>query len=285
MADDRMPPLSCAEVEDLAAGFVLGSLPDAEMAAVRGHLATCTSDHPALAELASVVPALALAVPEAKPAAALGGRILAAARAEVPAREVLSPPPAREPAVRGENLASDRRVVARRDIAAWLRPFRRPAWGLAALAAVLVLVLTALDLQLTGQVSELTAYRAGVEAVLSAAASPGGRLAILNSAATGGPAGLAAVTVDGRVSIAMRNLVPTTGDEVYEAWLIPGSAAPLPVGSFAVGSGQTGTLLASLTNPVADTNVVVAVTREPGPGATTPTLPIIAQGRASPPAS
>jgi anti-sigma-K factor RskA len=143
--------------------------------------------------------------------------------------------------------------------------------------------LAALNLQLSSQVSELTAYRAGVEAVVSAAAGPGGQLAILNSAATGGPSGLAAVTADGRVAIAMRNLAPTSGNEVYEAWLIAGSAAPLPVGSFPAGSAGTGTLLASVSSPGSGTNLVVALTREPGPGATTPTLPILALGHATSP--
>jgi anti-sigma-K factor RskA len=75
----------------------------------------------------------------------------------------------------------------------------------------------------------------------------------------------------------MRDLAPTSGTQVYEAWLIVGTDAPIPIGSFTVGTTRTATFA---TNHVPFQGVTVALTREPGPNATTPTLPIIALGAA-----
>ncbi|HET9613425.1 MAG TPA: zf-HC2 domain-containing protein, partial [Candidatus Limnocylindrales bacterium] len=85
MAEHARPNLSCDEVRDLAAPFVLDALEPAEMAQVREHLATCPWPHPELAELGSVLPALGRSVAAVQPPAALGARILAAARAEAAA--------------------------------------------------------------------------------------------------------------------------------------------------------------------------------------------------------
>jgi hypothetical protein len=161
----------------------------------------------------------------------------------------------------------------------------RPAWAVAGVAAVLVLALLAWNVQLQSQVSDLTAYRSGVAAVLDAVSVQGGRLAVLSSptsGTSGGPDGLAALTPGGEVVLAMRNLSPTSGSDVYEAWLIAGSGGPQPVGSFVVGAGGTGTLTASIAAPASVSGAVIALTREPHAGATTPTLPILAQGQAMP---
>ena len=40
--------------------------------------------------------------------------------------------------------------------------------------------------------------------------------------------------------IAMRDLVPTTGDQVYEAWMILPNTPPAPVGGLTVGSDGSG---------------------------------------------
>ena len=55
--------LSCEEVRDLAAGFVLDALEPDEMDAVRAHLAECADPHPEIAELASGIPALWETIP------------------------------------------------------------------------------------------------------------------------------------------------------------------------------------------------------------------------------
>lgn len=287
---DPWSVLSHAEVEELAPGFVLGALDPEEMAAVREHLASCPLSHPELETLGAVVPALALAAPDTRPALDLGARIVAAARRE--AGPVSSPTAVtstgddatvRAPLQRPAEPVVRLDVPGRsgRGLAAWLDAFRRPAGAFAAVAVVVVVALVAWDLRLQQQVSDLDAYRTAVAQVLDAAAAPGGQLAVLAGASGGGPSGLAAVTPGGHVAIAMRNLDPTSGTQVYEAWLIAGSEPPLPIGSFAVGSGGTGALNASAQGSTGGSGTVIALTREPGPGATTPTLPILAQGRAS----
>ena len=78
----------------------------------------------------------------------------------------------------------------------------------------------------------------------------------------------------------MRDLQPTTGSEVYEAWFIGSDGTPRPAGSFQVSRAGTGTLTSAVAG--GEPGVVVALTRESGPGATTPTLPIVAKGSARP---
>jgi hypothetical protein len=78
----------------------------------------------------------------------------------------------------------------------------------------------------------------------------------------------------------MQGLAQTNGSQVYEAWAIIGSGTPVPVGSFSVGGDGLG-WLPDLSVPQGS-SVVVALTKEPGPGATKPTLPIVASGTAGP---
>jgi anti-sigma-K factor RskA len=92
--------------------------------------------------------------------------------------------------------------------------------------------------------------------------------------------GLAAVAADGKVVFAMQDLAPTSGSTVYTAWVIGGDGVPVDIGSFAVGRGGTASFTAA--GVPATPGIVLALTREPGPGATTPTMPIISKGVAQP---
>jgi hypothetical protein len=159
--------------------------------------------------------------------------------------------------------------------------FRRPVWAAVSLAAALaVVILGVWNVQLRDQVADLSTYRNGVAAVLDQAAQPGSQLAVL-AAPTGGtgPSGFAAVGADGSVALVMHQLAPTAGAQVYEAWLIAGTGAPVPIGGFTVGAG--GAAAFSTGHSSLGAGVTVALTLEPGPGATTPTLPIIAAGKAA----
>lgn len=274
MADHLIAGLHCAEVEDLAAPFVLGALEAGEAATVRAHLASCPEPHPAFAELGSVVPALFETVDVVEPPTTLRDRILAAAAAETQ-RE-------RMPAVADTQRDTQRERMPVIEPEGTLKGFfaglfRRPIWAPIALAALLAV--GAIGAWSLGIQDELNAYRNGVVAVLDAAAQPDAQLALLaDPNDPSGPSGLAALGGDGSVALVMRDLAPTSGAEVYEAWLITGpNAAPIPIGSFTVGSTRTATFT---TNHVPFAGATVALTREPGPGATTPTLPIIAAGTA-----
>ncbi len=74
--------LTCDDVREMAGAFVLGALEPDEDVAVRAHLAGCNDTHAEIAELASVLPALAQSVPLVEPPAGLKARIMAAAAAE-----------------------------------------------------------------------------------------------------------------------------------------------------------------------------------------------------------
>ena len=98
MTDARRPGgqpggLTCDEVRDLAASYVLGALTDQEMDAVREHLADCPETHAEFAELGSVVPALDAAVPLMEPPTGLRERVMAAAAADLDARRQADIPP------------------------------------------------------------------------------------------------------------------------------------------------------------------------------------------------
>jgi hypothetical protein len=127
----------------------------------------------------------------------------------------------------------------------------------------------------------LRAEQDSIAAVIRAGSIAGSRTAVLAPPAAGGPAGLAALGADGTLVLALRDLPPTAGAQVYQAWVIVPGSAPAPTGSFQVGDTGVGSITVAAV-PVAPA-VVVAITREPGPGATTPTLPILASGTATTP--
>ena len=281
--------MHCADASDQAAAFVLGALSPAEMAALREHLAGCPEAHAEFAELGSVVPALFETVELVEPPAGLRKRILDAAAVDMQ-RVADVQRAADTQRLTDTQSATDTQRTRERQPAVdtqrsggWLAGlFGRPLWtGLGVAAALALVALGFWNVQLGKENAALTAYRDGVVAVLDQAAEPGAQLAVL---VTGpdipvGPSGLAAVSADGsKVSLVMRDLAPTTGTEVYEAWVISGDNAPVPIGGFKVDASRTATFVA--TGPTPAGPITVALTKEPAEGAKTPTAPIIALGTA-----
>ena len=267
------PGLSHEEAVELAAPFVLGALEPDEEAAVREHLRTCSESHAEFDELGSVVPALAESVEPVEPPAALKGRILAAAAADrAPDLAVGMAAPAPAPVPAPVTAPAPIPIEAHR---------RGPtpiSWFLVAAAGIAIVALVAVNLLTLGRLNSSEQFGRDVAAVLEAGAQPGAVTAVLAPAEAGGPRGLAAVGSAGEVTMAVQDLTPTTGTEVYEGWAIVGDAAPVPVGSFTVGDSGTGRLDGS--GVPAQPGMTIALTREPGPGATTPTLPILTAGTA-----
>ncbi len=268
----------CETVRDLAAGFVLGALTAEEDRLVRDHLATCREPHPEFAELGGVVGYLAEAVPQVEPPPALKARVLAAAAADLEqrtrragVRDVRRPPPATDAPVEVPVEPARRRFLA-------------GTWPVA-IAAVLAIaflggsILAFLNLQREQDAART--YDRGLAAVLDIALTPGGRTVVLAPLTGDGPSGLAAVGGDGRVAIVLRDLAPLSGSQVYEAWVVTADGAPVPIGDLRPEPGGAATL-ATAAAP-AETAVTVALTREPGPGATVPTEPILAAGQVRPP--
>jgi anti-sigma factor RsiW len=277
VADHLVGGLHCADATDLAAAFVLGALDPADAAAVRVHLAGCPEAHAEFAELGAVVPALLETVDAVEPPRDLGARIRAAAEAEQAGATQASAP-----------MPSHARTPVAIDIPRPGRPaaglFRRPVWAAVSLAAILAVVaLGVWNVQLRDQINDLSTYRNGVAAVLDEAARPGAEVAVLTTTAGTGPSGIAAVGADGAVALVMHELAPTSGAQVYEAWLIGSTGAPVPIGGFTVGSG--GSAWFATPHASLGAGVTVALTLEPGPGATTPTMPIIAAGKEAPQSS
>ena len=219
----------CRDVAGLAAGFVLGALTSDEERLVREHLAMCPEPHAEFAELGGLVGYLDEAVDLVEPPASLKERIMAAAAAEsTPSagartegpREDVAPPLA--PPLALTPFPADR---AR---GAWARPRTVSVSWAAGLAAVLTVVaLAGWNVALQRDLGEARDYQRGVSAVLDLAAQPGSQSAILSAEGGGGPTGVAAVGVDGRVAMVMRGLAPTAGSEVYEAWVIGSAGTPV----------------------------------------------------------
>jgi anti-sigma-K factor RskA len=285
MSDQRTyGGLTCDEVRDLAGSFVLGALEPDEAAAVREHLADCPDAHDEIAELGGVLPALAASVSVVEPPDGLKARILAAAAADLAERggaagtvaggagaESAPPSPAAPAAAPIAFPGPAERETRRRGATA-------ATWVLRIAAVVAIVALGATNLVLRNQLSAAEAYEQSVAQVLDVAAQPGSLTAIL-TADGGAGSGLAAIDSSGKVTLAMQDLVPTSGNQVYEAWVIGGDGVPVPLGSFAVGSAGTASFEAG--GLPTTSGVVLALTLEAGPGAQTPTLPIISKGVAT----
>ncbi|HEX5591323.1 MAG TPA: anti-sigma factor [Candidatus Limnocylindrales bacterium] len=285
--------LSCDDVRDLAAGFVLGALPPDEAAAVREHLATCPEAHEEIAELGGVVPYLAESLEPVEPPVSLKARLLAAAEAESPvslkarllAAAGVEPPIAPRPAPSVAPAPTPFPGAEARDRPAAARRTSTGEWTLRIAAVLAIVALGAWNLQLQsrldgaeGDLAAAAAYQQGVARVLEVAVQPGATTAII-APAEGAPTtatGFAASGPDGTVVISMRGLDPTVGTEVYEAWVIVGDAAPVPLGGFVVGEAGTGVFSGS--TALAEPGAILALTLEPAPGATTPTEPVLTVG-------
>ncbi|MEO7665222.1 MAG: anti-sigma factor [Candidatus Limnocylindrales bacterium] len=307
---------TCDDVRDLGAGFVLGALGPAEAASVRDHLATCAEPHPEIAELGGVVPYLAASLDPVEPSAGLRARLLAAAAAEPRAGAAAEPRAAAAAEPRAAAAAEPRAAAptpiaateARRSTSTAVAtppsapiPFpsatertaraeqasrsRLGASGwLLRIAAVLVIgALGAWNVQLQsrlgsveGDLTAARAYQDAVASVIAIAAQPGAQTAFMKAGERGAATGVAAVGADGTLVLTMRGLAPTTGAEVYEAWVIVGGAAPIPIGGFQVGAAGTGTFHGSTDQ--AQPGAMVALTLEPLPNPTAPTLPVLSGG-------
>jgi hypothetical protein len=275
-------------VRELAPGFVLGALTPNEEQRVREHLATCGEPHPEFEVFGGVVHYLDETVELIEPPASLKQRVLAAVAAEPQVRESgAAAERARAPMVaRSSDVLpvtvprpAERARPAERDAARRGSPWR---WLVGIAAVVAIVGLAGWNVLLQMQLGSASSFETSVAAVLDVAARPGSQTAILSGDGGRGPRGIAAVAADGSVALAMRDLEPTSGAGVYEAWLIAAGAGPVPIGSFTVAGNGTASLTARATPA---SGATIALTREPGPGATTPTLPIVSKGVATAPPS
>jgi anti-sigma-K factor RskA len=295
MTDMRptLPDLSCDDVRELAASYVLGALDEDEADAVRAHLASCADPHAEMAELGSVVAVLTEVVPVVEPSPALKGRIMAAAAADLEARRggartdvqpteqpavsapVASPAvtapvasPA-EPVPFPTSAEREQRAAARAGMGSWV---------LRIAAVLAIALLGGWNLLLQSQLDAARTYEQNVAAVLDVAGQPGSLTAILTGEGADAPAGLAAIASDGSVRIAMSDLPATSGNQVYQAWVIGGDGVPKALGGFQVGA--TGVAYFEGSGLPTQEGIVLALTLEPGPGATAPSSAPVSAGTA-----
>jgi anti-sigma-K factor RskA len=273
---DDVKTLTCDEVREVAGAFVLGALDPAEAAAVRAHLATCDDAHEEIAELGGVLPVLAESVPVVEPPEGLKARIMAAAAADLEERTLsvatagattTAPEPTPFPSASERTARKGRTSTG--------------TWILRIAAVVAIVGLAGWNLLLQNQLNATEAYQRSVAAVIDVAVQPGSLTAILTPA-DGTGSGLAALGADGKVALAARDLTPTSGSTVYTTWAIGGDGVPLALGDFTVGSDGTGNFEAS--SPALAAGTVIALTREPTPGMTAPTGPVVSKGVATAPA-
>jgi anti-sigma-K factor RskA len=296
MSDPMRPiELSCDDVRELAGAFVLGALEPADEAAVRAHLATCSDPHAEIAEAGSVLPVLDASVPELEPSPALKGRIMAAAAADLEARRAgtaaaatpIPTPTAPTAAQPPEPSAS---VSASAPPIAFPGPEERAtrragrtsplAWAMRIAAVLVIGGLVGWNLLLQGQLNAAKTYEQNVATVLDIASQPGALTAVLAPAASGGPRGIAALGPNGDMAMAVRDLAPTTGSQVYEAWAIGADGVPVPLGGVTVGSA--GTAFYTGGGLTAAPGAVLALTLEPNPGATAPSSAPVSSGTVVP---
>ncbi len=305
---DKIREMTCDEVRDSAAAFVLGALEPTEAAAVRAHLETCADAHAEIAELGGVLPVLAESVPVVEPPAGLKARIMAAAAADLEARSrraptstveaalVSSPPTAlAEPspaptAAPAEPSPAPTAAPAEPSPAPTAAPIPFPtateretrrsrastaSWALRIAAVVAIVALGGWNLLLRNDLGNARSYEQSVATVLSVAAQPGSTTAIITPAGGTG-AGLAAISATGQVTLAMQDLAPTAGQTVYTAWAIAGEAAPVSLGDFKVGSSGLATFEGN--GAPSQPGLVLALTLEPNAGNQAPQGTLVAKG-------
>jgi Anti-sigma-K factor rskA, C-terminal len=159
------------------------------------------------------------------------------------------------------------------------QPTRLRTWALGVAAVLAIVALGAWNYNLQQQLTDARVYEQQVAAVLDAAQRPGSLTAVMRSDEENGPNGLAAVTTDGVALIALRDLAPTSGSEVYEAWVIGSNGVPVPLGELALKPGGVGYL--QVGGLPTESGILLALTREPKPGATAPCCTPISVGKAT----
>ena len=212
------------------------------MDAVRAHLASCPDAHAEFEALGAVLPALDASVPVVEPPAALKDRLMAAAAADLATRAPFGHGGPSERRLKPQPIHVVRRRPAEREAQrAARRRGRRPGPG-----------------RCGSRPSSPSSCSAAGTCCSRASSTPRRRTeqsvaAVLDVAA-------AARVADGdpdrrgwrrprraggrqrrraEVTMAMRDLAPTTGDQVYEAWVIGGDGVPVPLGGFTVGATGT----------------------------------------------
>lgn len=253
--------------QDLVAAYVLGAVTSTERALVESHLALCADCRrleAGLREVEALLPALA---PELEPPPTLKTRLMDIVRAEARGMPAASGAPQSPPP---EPYPLD--AISRRE-PALLTPIPRPMsprrWtgmrrgaALLALAAAVVLVVAGVSLwRLLG----------GAQPV------PTTQVAISGTAQPAIQGSLRYFAPGGRVDLDLRGLKPVPPGQVYELWLIRGHyRLTKRVGAFR--PARDGTVHIEMGSDNVSNYTLTCLTVERAPGASRPTLPLVAVG-------
>jgi anti-sigma-K factor RskA len=222
------------EMEDSVAAYVLGALDADEASRVEAHLEGCAGCREIAVRLSRVVSLIPLAGEASLPPERLRGRILAAVSAEP--NSAPAPPRRRFPVV---PLPMIQRL-----------PSRVPAWAAAALVAAVVAF--ALGAAIGSRLGHVTSPSTASEYTISGS----GQLA-------GAKARVISLKQEGVVFVEFSGLPQLASARVYELWIISPGAAPREASVFMPDADGSKVLV--LTRNFKG-QVVMAVTREPGPG-------------------
>ncbi|MGZ6641245.1 MAG: anti-sigma factor [Solirubrobacteraceae bacterium] len=233
----------CAHIDD-AAAYVLGALPDDELAAFAAHLEVCEVCRREVAELRPAADTLPLSAPPAAPPPELKDRIMATVRAEAELLAAAGPEADRPPCARRA-----RRRIGLAGLG--LRP------AAVALAAGLLIA--------AGVAGGLIATRGDgsrtVPAAVRIVSAPNASATLVTSS-------------DGRAQLRVRNMPMPPRGSVYQVWLKRRGQPPTPsTALFSV--DRTGHADVTVPESTKGTEQLL-VTREPDGGSRTPTsAPVI----------
>ena len=237
-------PMSHSEFEELAAGYVLGSLEPDDEHDFRRHLDGCATCEANVRELEAVVGELAYAAPPVDPPDTLWAGI----------RREIEPEVAPRGATPG---AAPRRRVSRR-----LLP------GLAAAAAILLVVaLSVWNLSLRDENAAVRDRLAALERATQLANDPSAKLVTMDEVP--GPEGAQATVIassrQDRGVLLVQSLPPLARDRVYELWGVPqGDIAKAQKALVFVPLRRQGVQALQFEVPI-QPGTVFAITDEPGP--------------------
>jgi anti-sigma-K factor RskA len=272
--------MSHSELEELAAGYVLGALEPDDEHAFQRHLEGCPTCQANVRELEAVVGELAYSAPPVDPPDTVWAGIRRQITPE--ARRGAVPGPAATAAGQG-GPAPGGPGTAPGGAGRGLRLLP----GLAAAAAILLVVVLSLwNLNLRDENAVYRDRIAALERATQVANDPTASLVSLKTTPTATPGAQATViasTREDRGVLLIENLPPPQRGRVYELWGIPAGADPATAAEKAlvfVPLGRTGTQTLQFEVPV-QPGTVFAITEEPGPdGSEKPTTPVLLAGSA-----
>jgi anti-sigma-K factor RskA len=236
---------------DELALLAIGTLPEAERAALEEHLESCSQCRNELEQLRADAALLALSVEERQPPARARRRFLSAVTREPRMR-----------AIRG----------------------RRPWWvWQPAMAAVILVLAAALFWQqnrkLRTELATVQQQMAHAQEMVEAFTSPEAvHVSLGPSPSTRNPEGKAHyLPKKGALVFTASNLAPLPPQKTYELWLVPATGRPVRAGVFKPdASGSAMVMMRKM--PKGVVAKAFAVTVEPEGGTDTPTLPMVMVG-------